>query len=196
MKAAVYCRVSTSDQSTDLQIREISEYVTKRGWEFEIYEDAGLTGTNGNRPALKRLLADVKSRKVDVVVCWKLDRLFRSLKDLISTLQEFEDVNVKFISLKDQIDMTTASGKLLMHLLGAFGEFEASLIRERVRAGLKAAKAKGKRLGRPRKIDRKQVAKLRQEGRSLNDIAQKLRVSKGAISKVLTSLREQETILV
>jgi len=189
-RIAVYLRVSTADQSTELQSREIKAYIAARGWnDVTIYEDAGKSGTNGNRPELKRLLGDVKQRKVDLVICWKLDRLFRSLKDLVATLQEWTELGVEFISLKDQIDLTTSTGRLLMHMLGAFAEFEASLIRERVRAGVQNARAKGKRLGRPRneKRDDSRIFQLRAEGKSLGQIALELGVSKGLVQRALAT---------
>jgi len=123
-KIALYLRVSTSDQSTELQSSELLAYCKARGFnDVEIYEDIGRTGTNDNRPALKKLIADAKQRKFDIVICWKIDRLFRSLKHLILTLQEFDDLGIKFISLKDQIDLTTSSGRLLMQIIGAMSEF-------------------------------------------------------------------------
>src|SRR5258708_1137164 len=125
-RVAVYLRVSTQDQSTALQQQEIESYLIARGWTQTSYYEDKLTGTHGNRPQLKNLMSDVRQRQVDLVICWKLDRLFRSLKDLISTLQEFSELGVEFISLKDNIDLTTSAGRLMLHILGAFGEFEAS----------------------------------------------------------------------
>ena len=189
MKVGIYLRVSTQDQSTDLQRREIEQYVKARGWDdIAIYEDKA-TGTNGNRPSLKQLLSDARERKVDVLICWKLDRFFRSLKDLISTLQEFNELGVQFISLKDNIDMTTSAGRLMLHIIGAFGEFEASLIQERVRAGLRAAKANGTVLGRPPRIDPRQVIQLRNKGLSLSEIGKQIGATKGAVSKTLSKAR-------
>lgn len=148
LRVGIYVRVSTQDQSCELQKNELTRYVESRGWEtHKIYEDHGHTGTNGNRPMLKALLKDARERNFDVLICWKLDRLFRSLKDLIGTLHELTELKVDFISLKDNIDLTTSSGRLMMHLLGAFAEFEASLIRERVRAGINNARAKGIKFG-------------------------------------------------
>ena len=188
MKVGIYLRVSTLDQSTELQKREIEQYLTARDWtNWKVYEDK-LTGTNGNRPQLKQLIKETKERKLDLIICWKLDRLFRSLKDLITTLQDFTEVGVSFISLKDNIDLTTSSGRLMMHMLGAFAEFEASLIRERVRAGLNNAKRKGKKLGRPASIDSNEVLKLRNQNKSLSEIAQTLGVTKGGVSKTLKKL--------
>ena len=192
MRVAIYLRVSTQDQSTELQHHEITAFVDSRGWQtFCVYEDK-LTGTTNKRPALQDLMSAVRNRKVDVVVCWKLDRLFRSLADLVSTLRELEELGVTFISLKDQIDMTTASGRLMTHLLGAFAEFEASLIRERVRAGLLNARRKGVALGRPKTIDTARAVDLRRSGMSLAEIANELGVTKSAVSKTLSKAAREE----
>ena len=140
LHVAIYLRVSTQDQSTEIQRHELISFVGSRGWgEPKVYEDKE-SGTTIKRPALQQLLTDARARRVDVIVCWKLDRLFRSLGDLVAVLKELEELGVLFISMRDQIDMTTSAGRLMTHLLGAFAEFEASLIRERVRAGLANAK--------------------------------------------------------
>jgi len=187
-KIGIYVRVSTSDQSTDLQEREVLAYVKARGWsQITVYEDK-LSGTHDNRPMLKKLLSDARQRKLDVVICWKLDRLFRSLKGLILTLQEFQELGVAFISLRDNLDLTTATGRLMAHILGAFGEFEASVIRERVVAGLANAKARGRVLGRPRRRDDEKIGVLRSQGLSIRQIARQLGISKGAVQRSLTSV--------
>ena len=139
-KVGLYLRVSTIEQNTELQRRDLLAYCTARGWSLlQEYNDSGKTGTHANRPGFQRLMQACRQRQLDIVICWKLDRLFRSLKDLLSTLAEFSELGVQFVALKDSIDLTTASGRLMAQLLGAFGEFEAALIRERVRAGLKNA---------------------------------------------------------
>ena len=183
MRVGIYIRVSTQDQSTELQREEITALLRARGIEqFTVYEDKA-TGTNGSRPGLQRMLADVAAMKLDLVVCWKLDRLFRSLMDLMNTLDFFTKHGVKFISVKDNLDLTTASGMLLMQILGAVAEFEGALIRERVRAGLKSAKARGVRLGTPfRKDNRyKQIRELRKTGRKVRVVAAMLGVSEETV---------------
>jgi DNA invertase Pin-like site-specific DNA recombinase len=189
-RIALYVRVSTSDQSTELQLRELTQFVQARGWpEPKIYEDKA-TGTNGNRPQLKQLLSDVRQRKLDIVIIWKLDRLFRSLKDLISTLQEFSELGIDFISLKDNIDLTTSAGRLMTYILGAFSEFEASLIRERVRAGLRNAKAKGKKLGRPKKRNDEYISFLSKQGLSSRKIAEKINMCPTVVQRSLRNQRQ------
>ena len=113
---------------------------------------------------LKELLKDAGQRKFDIIICWKLDRLFRSLKNIIGTIQYFDELGIEFISLKDNFDLTTSSGRLMMQLVAAFAEFEVSLIKERVKAGLINAQKKGIILGRPRRLDAKQILSLKGTG--------------------------------
>jgi DNA invertase Pin-like site-specific DNA recombinase len=159
MKAAIYARVSTVDQEPENQLRELRRYVEARGWSPVEYTDRGVSGAKDRRPALDQLLADARRRRFDVVVCWRLDRLGRNLRHLITLLDELQALGVAFVSLAEGIDATTPAGKLQMHILGAIAEFERGRIVERVRAGLARAKAQGTRLGRPRRrIDPDQLA--------------------------------------
>jgi DNA invertase Pin-like site-specific DNA recombinase len=187
---AVYLRVSTQDQSTDLQRQEIVRHLELRDLptaSVVVYEDQGCTGTNGNRPELRRLLADCRAGTVGTVVCWKLDRLFRSLRDLIATLQLFSELGVEFVSVRDSVDLSTSTGRLTMHLIGAFAEFEAALIRERTRAGLAAARRRGARIGRPPvKRDAAVVVGLRSNGLSVRQIAAELGMPRSAVHRVLS----------
>lgn len=182
---AVYLRVSTSEQSTDLQRTEILEYLKVRGWERPVVFEDKATGTNGKRPSLQEMLAKIRSGEFDIVICYKLDRLFRSLKDLILTLQFFSENGVEFVALKDNVDLTSPSGKLLTHILGAFGEFEASLIRSRVKSGLAEAKRKGKRLGRPKHGSEELILELRTKGYIYKDIARLAGCSIATVSRVV-----------
>lgn len=147
---ALYARVSTTDKGQDvaLQLIELQNYATQRGWSATAYVDQGISGAMSRRPALDDLLAAARRRKIDVVVVWRLDRLGRSLSHLLHILNEFETVGVAFVSLKEAIDMTTATGRLMAQLLGAFAEFEREIIRERVRAGIENARRKGVKIGR------------------------------------------------
>ena len=174
MKVAIYVRVSTQDQSLDLQKSELARFAKARGWKVQhVYEDKA-TGTNDNRPHLKELMRAAHAREFDVLLIWKLDRLFRSIKGLVTTVQDLQALGIAFVSLKDQIDLSTPSGRLMLHILGAFGEFEASLIRERVVAGLAEAKRKGVQLGRPRDIDAAKVQALHRKGQSMAAIAREV----------------------
>ena len=149
MRAAIYARVSTLDQEPENQLQELRRYVEARGWAVAEYTDHGVSGAKDHRPALDQLLADAKKRKFDVLICWRLDRLGRNLRHLITFLDDLQALGVAFVSLAEGIDATTPAGKLQMHILGAISEFERGRIQERVRAGLARAKKQGKRLGRP-----------------------------------------------
>ena len=168
--AGIYVRVSTSDQSTDAQESELKRYAERRGWTvFKVYADTGQSGAKQNRPALDELMANCRHGKLDVVLVWKFDRFARSLKHSISAMEEFRERRIEFVSCTEQIDTSTSLGKCFFQIIGAIGEFERDLIRERVRAGLRHAREKGKRLGRPpvRELSQEQVEKIREE-RSLS----------------------------
>src|SRR5438445_11546038 len=152
MRAALYGRVSTFEREPENQLAELRRYVGARGWTSTEYVDRGVSGAKDRRPALDRLLIDARRRRFDVAVVWRLDRLGRNLRHLITLLEEFQALGIAFVSLNEGIDATTPAGKLQMHILGAIAEFERSRIAERVRAGLQRAKAQGKRLGRPRRV--------------------------------------------
>jgi DNA invertase Pin-like site-specific DNA recombinase len=152
LRAALYGRVSTFvDQEPENQLQELRWYVTARGWTAVEYVDRGVSGAKDRRPALDQLLSDARRRRFDVLVCWRLDRLGRNLKHLVTLLEELAALGIAFVSLNEGIDATTPAGKLQMHILAAIAEFERSRIAERVKAGLQRARAQGKRLGRPRK---------------------------------------------
>lgn len=151
MRAAIYARVSTLDQEPENQLQELRRYAQSRGWSAAEYVDRGVSGAKDRRPALDQMLADAKRRRFDVLVCWRLDRLGRNLRHLITLLDDLQTLGVPFVSLAEGIDATTPAGKLQMHILGAIAEFERDRIRERVLAGLARARRQGKRLGRPRK---------------------------------------------
>jgi len=181
-------RVSTShhEQKPEVQIKELKSYCAARRWTIvEEIIDHGYSGDTANRPGLKRLSKLVKSRRADAVVVCKLDRLFRSLKHMVITLQEFSDLGVDFVSLHEQIDMTTAAGRLMLHIVAAFAEFEKDLIRERTIAGLEYARSKGKRLGRPETKDSRRILELRSQGKSYRAIATELKCSQAAVYRAI-----------
>ncbi len=153
MKAAIYARVSTVEQTVDNQLLEVRRYVDARwaaeGTQAVEYVDIGESGSKDRRPALDRMLADAKRRKFDVLVCWRLDRLGRNLKHLVSLIDDLQAVGVTFVSLGEGIDLSTPSGKLQLHILAALAEFERGRLRERTLVGLQRARAQGKTLGRP-----------------------------------------------
>jgi len=188
MRCALYARVSTSNgqQDPEMQLRELREYCERRGWKIASeYVDHGISGSKDSRPALNRLMIDAKRREFDAVLVWKIDRWGRSLKHLVTSLADLDAVGIAFVSLRDNLDLTTPSGRLMMQLLGAMAEFERALIQERVKAGLRNARAKGKRLGRPRIfVSESRVEMLRGLGLSWRDIAKQLGVGVGTVHRV------------
>ena len=189
---AVYLRVSTEGvkgthtQSTDMQRLDIENHLKSKGiTEFKVYEDKGFSGTKKDRPALRKLMLDCHYGKVSMVVCWKMDRLFRSLKNLMDTLAVFQTLEIEFVALKDGIDLSTATGRLMMQIVGAFAEFEAAVIKERVISGLANAKSKGVRLGRPFKAGHSVVTKLKEEGKTVKEIAEHTGLSRKTVYRAL-----------
>src|SRR5712691_5212628 len=185
MKAALYARVSTTNhgQDVNMQLRELREYCERRGWEIaDEYTDVGISGSKDSRPELNRLMADAKQRRFDAVCVWKLDRFGRSLRHLVNALADLESLGVSFVSIKDNLDLSTPSGRLMFQIIGAMAEFERSLIQERVRAGLRNARLKGKVLGRPRRIvNSDQMNLLREQGMSFRGIAKAVGTSPGTV---------------
>jgi len=141
-QVALYVRVSTDEQKTDLQLMDLKEYIQKRGYTiYNIYEDI-ISGTTKERQALDQLMADAKHRKFDIVLVWKFDRFARSLKMLVDSLALFQELGIDFISYKENIDTTTSMGRLIFHINSAYAEFEREIIRDRVMAGIKAKREK------------------------------------------------------
>ncbi len=180
MRAAIYARVSTSDQNCELQLRELREYLVRRGWDASgEYVDAGFSGAKVSRPQLDRLMKDACERRFDAVVVWKLDRWGRSLAHLVQSVQELSALGIRFVAVTQNIDTDESNpmARLLMHLMGAFAEFERELIRDRVNAGIRNARAQGKQLGRPRRVFRRDEAlEMRAQGKSWRAIAAALNV--------------------
>jgi DNA invertase Pin-like site-specific DNA recombinase len=185
-RVALYSRVSTTHgQDPELQLREMRDYAASRGLRIiQEYTDLGVSGTKDSRPALNQLMSDASRRKFDAVLVWKLDRFGRSLRHLVNALAEFEALGITFISLRDNLDLTTPSGRLMFQLIGAMAEFERFLIQERVIAGLRNAKAKGKQLGRPRvAVDHIRVQALRLSGVPWRAIAKEMGVGVGTVRR-------------
>ena len=186
-RIALYARVSTSNgqQDPEMQLRELREYVEHRGLTIVGEYIDRMTGSKDSRPSLNRLMADAGQRKFDAVLVWKLDRFGRSLRHLVNALAELEALGLTFISLRDNLDLSTPSGRLMFQIIGAMAEFERSLIQERVKAGLRNAKAKGRRLGRPRAdVDESRVEALRASGASWRAVAEKLGVGVGTVHRI------------
>jgi len=183
-RVALYARVSTHNgQDPEMQLREMREYCQRREWVISgEYIDTGVSGSKDSRPELNRLMIDAKHRHCDAVLVWKLDRFGRSLKHLVNALAELEAVGIAFVSLRDNLDLSTPSGRLMFQIIGAMAEFERSLIQERVRSGLRNARAKGKRLGRPTvMVDADEITRLRADGLSMAAIAEQLGISVGTV---------------
>ena len=188
-RAAIYVRVSTDKQTVENQVRELRQIAERRGWEVvEQYSDAGISGSKGrdDRPGLDQMLKDAQRRRFDVVMAWAIDRLGRSLIDLLGTIQTLEACGVDLYLDQQSIDTTTPAGRLMFQVTGAFAEFERSMIRHRVHAGLKRAVAAGKTLGRPRisaAVEKRIQAQLR-AGKGILKVAREVGVGTGTVQRI------------
>jgi DNA invertase Pin-like site-specific DNA recombinase len=188
-RAALYLRVSTTGQTVENQRRELEQIAAHRGWTVtEIYEDNGISGAKGRdqRPGFDQMLKDASRRKFDVVMVWAIDRMGRSLRDLLDTIEHLEATGVDLYLDQQNIDTTTPAGKLLFQVTGSFAEFERSMIRQRVNAGLARARAQGKRLGRPR-VDHRIAARVRDEltkGTGVVKTAKALGIGVGTVQRI------------
>lgn len=187
MRVALYARVSTvgNGQSPEMQLRELREYSGRRGWQIaDEYVDSGISGAKDSRPELNRLMADAHRRHFDVVCVWKFDRFARSVSHLLRALETFKALGIEFSSYSEQMDTTTPTGKMIFTVLGAVAELERSLIAERVRAGLRNARAKGKRLGRPTaKINGEELRALLDSGLSMQAVGLQFGVSAATVCR-------------
>ena len=185
LRVAVYARVSTigNGQSPEMQLRELREHCDRRGWQVSCeYVDEGISGTKEKRPRLDSLMGDAHRRKFDAVIVWRFDRFARSVSHLLRALETFNALGIAFVSLSENVDTTTPTGKMIFTVLGAVAELERSLIVERVKAGLRNARAKGKRLGRPRTVvDASRIAALRARGLGWKKIAGELGIGVGTL---------------
>jgi DNA invertase Pin-like site-specific DNA recombinase len=192
MRAAIYARVSTTDkgQSPEMQLRDLHQFAEARGWQVAGEYVDSVSGGKESRPELNRLMADAHKRLFDVVVVWKFDRFARSVSHLLRALETFKSLGIEFVSYSESIDTSTPYGKMTFTVLGAVAELERSLIAERVRAGLRNAKAKGKKLGRPCvSVDSAKIQTLRQNGLSWAKIADELGVGVGTIYRATQSAK-------
>ena len=184
MRVALYARVSTQNgQHPEMQLTELREYASRRGWAVAgEYVDEGVSGSKDSRPALNRLMADAHRRRFDIVACWKVDRFGRSLKHLVNALADLDSYGVAFVSLRDNLDLSTPTGRLMFQIIGAMAEFELSLTKERVKCGLVNARANGKQLGRPRRVvNHAQLVQMKSAGTSIREIATRLGISYGTV---------------
>lgn len=189
LRACLYGRVSTTDQNPRMQIDELREFAARRGYEVVgEFIDRGVSGTRDRRPELDRLMALAHRGKVDVVVCWRFDRFARSLKFLLLTLDDFRVRGIDFVSLQDNIDTSTPTGRLAFAIVGAVAEMEREMNRERTRSGIAAARRRGAQIGRPRvRVDVKVARQLLAQGTSIREAAKQLGVGASTLTRALRS---------
>ena len=187
MRVAIYARVSTNDQNTiPMQIKKCREYAKARNWNVVcVMKDIGSGASQ--RPQRADVLKLARARTIDAVVVWKLDRWGRSTSDVVATLEELRELGVKFASITEALDFTTASGRAMGGLLSVFAEFERDMIRERVKAGLEHAKSKGVRLGRPPlvRLKEKEIKAFYKKSKNISETARKFKVSRRSISRII-----------
>ena len=190
-KIAIYARVSTDKQSTENQLLELRDLCNKLGYTIvQEYTDNGISGAKSRdaRPALDLLLKDATRRKFDMVMCWSIDRLGRSLQNLVEILNELQALKIDLYFQQQGMDTSTPSGRMIFSVFGAIGEFERNLIRERVIAGQQRAKANGVKLGRPTKMNdgmRSAVKILREKGMGIKQISRELQIGVGTVYSVM-----------
>lgn len=193
MNVALYLRVSTTDQDTASQGREVLAFVTARGWDItETYQDVGVSGARARRPALDQLLKDAWRGRFEAVVVWDLSRIARSTLNALELLREFEQIGVRLVAVKQTFDTDTPLGRAFFTLAAMFAELERSILIERVRAGMARARAEGKHIGRPtRELDLEELRRLRAEGLSIRQVARRVGVPSSTVAKRLAALSGQ-----
>jgi len=186
---AIYARVSTSDQTCQSQLDELRDYVERRGWTLVAeYVDTGWSGAKKDRPQLTKLMRDAKQHRFDIVMCWKLDRFGRSVANFVDNLEQLDAWGIRFMCITQAVDTDrqSPSSRLLMCVLAAVAEFERSMIAERVKAGMNAAKRRGVQLGRKKVVfDRQKVAELHLRGKSVRAIAAHMNLNRGVVLKAI-----------
>lgn len=189
MRTAIYARVSTKDQSCELQLRDLRAYCSARGLSLVgEYVDTGYSGAKDSRPELNELVAAARKRKFDAIVVWRFDRFARSTKHLLLALEEFRSLGIQFISYQENIDTSSPLGQALFTIVSAVAQLERDLIRERVSAGIRVARESGKQLGRPKaKVSRDRVLDMKASGASIRTIARELGVGYGTVRKTLAN---------
>ncbi len=188
--AVIYARVSTSRQKVDLQLEELKKLIRRSGWKlYKVYVDEGFSGKDTKRPAFNEMMIAAQRREFEILAVWKFDRLSRSLKDLVTTLEELDSLGIDFISHENHLDTSTPSGKLVFQVIAAVAEFERDIIVERVKAGMANAKKKGKHVGRPRIPDHvlEEARQLRKEGKSWREVGRILKMDPSGVRKRLAN---------
>lgn len=191
----IYARVSTKDQTTENQLLDLRKYCEARGWQIKAEcVDRGISGAKDDRPQLKAIMELARKRKIDILLVWRFDRFARSLANLVNSLDELRGLGVDFASYQENIDTTTAQGKMLFGIFASIAEFERALIVERVLSGLRRAKAQGTRLGRPVVVkDQTEAREFQRNGMSVRQIALKLGISKSGVGRLLSQQSPSKT---
>lgn len=186
-RVAIYARVSTKDQSVDMQMNDLERYSKERGLNvFKVYKDNGVSGTKETRPALSELMNDAKKRKFDIVLVWRFDRFARSTKHLVTALYEFRNLGIDFMSYQENIDTSSPLGEAIFTIISAMSKLERDIIAERVKGGLRKARANGKRLGRPEsEADTDRIVEHKEQGKSIREIAKEMGLSRGKVERTL-----------
>ncbi len=186
-RVGIYVRVSTKDQSVEMQTNDLERYSKERGFRiFKVYKDNGFSGSQESRPALSELMNDAKKRKFDIVLVWRFDRFARSTKHLISALYEFRNLGIYFISYQENIDTSSPLGEAIFTIISAMAKLERDIIAERVKGGLRKAKANGKRLGRPKsEVDTGKIVEYRRQKKSIRQIARELNLTNNLVFRTL-----------
>ena len=186
-RVAIYARVSTKDQSVDMQLNDLDRYSKERGLRvFKTYKDNGISGTKETRPALSELMNDAKKRKFDIVLVWRFDRFARSTKHLVTALYEFRNLGIDFISYQENIDTSSPLGEAIFTIISAMSKLERDIIAERIKGGLRKARANGKRLGRPNSdVDISKVIEYKEQGKSIREIANEMGIHRSKVERTL-----------
>lgn len=191
MRVALYARVSTDGQDPEVQLSALRAHAANRGWTITgEFIDQGYSGAKEKRPALDRLMKAVWGGAIQAVLVWRFDRFARSVKHLMKALEEFRSLNTQFISLQEQFDTSTPIGHAMFTMIGAMAQLERDMIRERVKAGLAVARARGKRLGRPvKRVNQDELTELQTSGFSLQEMARQLRCSRSTVRRRLREVQ-------
>jgi len=186
-RVAIYCRVSTTDQTVEPQLLDLRRYIQERRWTlYREFCDLGISGTRDRRPALDQLMEDARKRRFDGLLVWRFDRFARSTKHLVLALEQFRHLGIDFVSYQENVDTSSPLGSAIFTIISAVAQLERDIIAERVRMGLRRARERGKRLGRPSvHVDRNVALELRQQGLSTREIAENLGISKTTLLRIL-----------
>jgi len=186
-RAALYCRVSTLDQNPETQLRELRQFAGQRGFQVaKEYVDRGVSGTKARRPGLDRMLEDARRRRFDVVLVWAFDRMARSVRHFLEVLDELNHLGIEFVSFRESVDTSGPLGRAMVVIVSAIAELERNLIVERVRAGMRRARAEGRQIGRaPFRVDRGQVVRDRLSGMTLTQVARRHSISRASVCRLV-----------